>query len=346
MSIVLKQGGQKTVIPIWSSEIGLVDINNKFEGKKNVEDALQLLKSNMGQLSNPNLLINGDFQVWQRGTEQLVDVNGTSYCADRWKVHQLNVLQSKQLTNDSRLSKYCLRVENKNTSGTQVYLTQPFEDDYIDFLNDKLVTVSFWIKGYNNATNVLYYEVGNKQVDKVYLTNEWQKVSGTVKANFVKDNINMRGITIFTAGSNPILTNQGYEISNIKLELGSVATPFVPRPYGEELVLCQRYYEYIDGDNTTYGFTSSGNTPAWATLKYVKKRVNPTVVYGNSGQGGDTWGWINYTGGIYTGQDILDITVSTVYECRFKPTEETLNRIGLDKVYLLTGYFKIDAEIY
>ena len=29
----------------------------------------------------------------------------------------------------------------------------------------------------------------------------------------------------------------------VKLEVGSVATPFIPRLYAEELALCQRYYE-------------------------------------------------------------------------------------------------------
>ena len=32
------------------------------------------------------------------------------------------------------------------------------------------------------------------------------------------------------------------ELYYIKLERGSIATPLVPRPYAEELLLCQRYY--------------------------------------------------------------------------------------------------------
>ncbi|NFS29025.1 hypothetical protein FDF12_03320 [Clostridium botulinum] len=317
--------------------IGDLNILSTTE-KANLVSALNEILGITNQLSNPNLLINGDFQVWQRGTEQLVDFNGTSYCADRWKVHQLNVLQSKQLTNDSRLSKYCLRVENKNTSGTQLYLTQPFEDDYIDFLNDKLVTVSFWIKGYNNATNVLYYEVGNKQVDKVYLTNEWQKVSGTVKANFVKDNINMRGITIFTAGSNPILTNQGYEISNIKLELGSVATPFVPRPYGEELALCQRYYQsnyitgWFSGSVTTSGNYVVVKIPLPTTLRLKPTLINDvrgTMQYYNGG-------WIN----------LNNVVVSAFTNNVLTLNSDLPSGASNGGIYLIKFIPSFDAEIY
>jgi hypothetical protein len=34
-----------------------------------------------------------------------------------------------------------------------------------------------------------------------------------------------------------------FKLSQVKLEKGTVATPFVARPFSEELALCQRYYE-------------------------------------------------------------------------------------------------------
>ena len=40
-----------------------------------------------------------------------------------------------------------------------------------------------------------------------------------------------------------------WKLWNVKLEVGSVATPFIARSYSEELALCQRYfYKYLEAD--------------------------------------------------------------------------------------------------
>ena len=43
--------------------------------------SVKLLKQSA--VSNPNLLMNGDFQVWQRGTSFNYNISN-KYCADRW----------------------------------------------------------------------------------------------------------------------------------------------------------------------------------------------------------------------------------------------------------------------
>ena len=40
-----------------------------------------------------------------------------------------------------------------------------------------------------------------------------------------------------------------WSVWETKLEVGSVVTPFIARPYGEELALCQRYFQYIRGSD-------------------------------------------------------------------------------------------------
>ena len=52
---------------------------------------------------------------------------------------------------------------------------------------------------------------------------------------------------VFTVGAQ---TSQTWQINNVQLEPGPVATPFERRLYGQELLLCQRYY---------YRHTSSGS---------------------------------------------------------------------------------------
>ena len=49
------------------------------------------------------------------------------------------------------------------------------------------------------------------------------------------------------------------EITNLKLEVGSVATPFVPDDYSVSLRKCQRYYEKSYSQSATPGTASTGN---------------------------------------------------------------------------------------
>ena len=54
-------------------------------------------------------------------------------------------------------------------------------------------------------------------------------------------------------------TSNSFRLTGVQLEVGSVATPFEHRSYGEELALCQRYY---------YRMTCSGNTNDIAFIGY------------------------------------------------------------------------------
>lgn len=50
-------------------------------------------------------------------------------------------------------------------------------------------------------------------------------------------------------------TSNNFYLTGVQLELGSVATPFEHRSYGEELALCQRYYQQLNGES---GFMMGG----------------------------------------------------------------------------------------
>jgi len=70
-------------------------------------------------------------------------------------------------------------------------------------------------------------------------------------------------------------------VTGVQLEIGTVATTFEQRPYGLELMLCQRYYEVIGNTyNDVYvnqgAFSSGVNIGSWLAWKAVK-RVSPSV---------------------------------------------------------------------
>lgn len=87
-----------------------------------------------GVFSNPNLLINGDFQVWQRGTEFSEPYN--QYCADRW------IVQTSALVNVSKTEKG-VKVNASQDSAAFYNLIQilDLDGDY-SFLRGKTLTIS------------------------------------------------------------------------------------------------------------------------------------------------------------------------------------------------------------
>ena len=96
--------------------------------------------------------------------------------------------------------------------------------------------------------------------------------------------------------------NATWYVTGVQLEAGSVATPFEHRQYGQELALCQRYYENnyptgtavgsIMGDNVAFGlsYRSGTATPYFGMVMQQRKRATPTFTVWNGVTGtSGTW---------------------------------------------------------
>ena len=80
-----------------------------------------------------------------------------------------------------------------------------------------------------------------------------------------------------------------FDLTGVQLEVGSVATDFEHRSFGQELALCQRYFFSITGDNADYpgcytGGMARGGHFFWMCHFPVAMRTNPTYT-GVSGNG-------------------------------------------------------------
>lgn len=68
-------------------------------------------------------------------------------------------------------------------------------------------------------------------------------------------------------------TNDYFAITGVQLEVGSVATPFEHRSYGEELALCKRYYQGLQGMHL---IGNAGGTTVSGSMHFPEMRATPS----------------------------------------------------------------------
>ena len=89
----------------------------------------------------------------------------------------------------------------------------------------------------------------------------------------------------FTGGTKLCATTGATaEITNVKVEVGSIATPFVPDDYEVSFAKCQRYYQYLNSSTGAYSIIGVvGQTNNIFTVWFpVVMRTSPTAAFGNS----------------------------------------------------------------
>lgn len=221
--------------------------------------------------SNPNLIINGDFQVWQRGAS-INCVPGIQYTADRWAMwttksptiskssdggYSMDVLGDG---NDNLIHIVELATPNRGVNMTLSFLLKAPVGTTISVRVSNGTTIND-----SDKTKECGYDING--------TGVWKKYYVKIPSDITRLSL-MR--VSFSMGNT--CANQTIQFASVKLELGSIATPFVSRPYGEELALCQRYYQ----DIMTCGIPYDTNNLAIHTTYPVTMRITPTIkIVGN-----------------------------------------------------------------
>ena len=271
-----------------------------IEFKDITKEEIDILFENIPIINNPNLLINADFQIWQRG-DSITTTKTGQYVADCWKCHHSKSTVSKG-TRRTILNEYTgntMIIKNNNSTSLSLYILQKMEN-FNDILG-KTVTLSFYIRGINGYNGKVSYKVGTNNENTVNVTSGWQKVIWT---NTIPIDDRTNEVKICSELSSPMLQNQGVEIAGVKLELGSVATLFKHKNYMEEFVDCQRFYE-TGVCKGTVDETVMQAFGELAVIEYATEKPDgvPYIkIYGKDSSGNKQEGYVNGLDG-------------TLYEC-------------------------------
>lgn len=278
-------------------------------------DAITLSSLNGGQLAGlRNKIINGNFDVWQRGASRPVGTDtSTAYVADRWMgvrggfVSGATVSQQPAGLTGFR---YCARVQRDsgNTDTADINLEQDLETNVSIPFQGAAVTLSFYARcgaNYSAASSALavrlisgtgtdqnslvgtFTGAANAVASTATLTTTWQRFSYTAT---IGADVTQLGSRFVHAPTGTAGAADYFEITGVQLEIGSVATPFEHRPYGVELALCQRYYYRFTpaaADQTLGVGHNTSTTEAVATNFFpVAMRSAPSAL-GQSGTAGN-----------------------------------------------------------
>ena len=143
--------------------------------------------------------------------------------------------------------------------------------------------------------------------------------------------------------------NAEFEITGVQLEVGSQATPFEHRSFGEELTLCERYFEILK--ITRYSFNGSNHSSGSPYVKIywnTKKRAQPTITIPSVGQGSNELQFIGGNGSYQTGGTVQSIVHIDELAAGIQGSGYTGNSTNAEPVMLYgtgTALIKIDAEI-
>ena len=206
-----------------------------------------------------NLLINGGFDIWQRGT----GFSATGYTADHW-YFSLSGGPTGTISRGENNSFRYLRYDLTTNPGTgQMNLMQNIED--VRIANSKTMTFSMNVVVTGAPLTLVFwfdyvYGSGGSASDSLqHLQTVDFAADGLHRVEFTVDTNNLDAKTIgansffriamtlanATIPEVPLNQTGILDIINCQLEIGDKATPFERRPIGEELALCQRYYQKL-----------------------------------------------------------------------------------------------------
>jgi hypothetical protein len=269
---------------------------------------MALTQVQSGMLGTPQLLgfknklINGNFDIWQRGTSGTY-TTGANTVADRWQYIDDGTLSTGTVITQQSFTLGQTDVPNDPTYFMQVaYTSVNTPSNYVRTrienvrtLSGEVATFSFWARvtsgtlacsaqlqqefGSGGSPSAGVYGIGSTNYTftttwtQFTLTTTVPSISGKTLGTNNNDGLNA-AIVFPATGSATV------QIAQCQLEAGSTATNFDIRPIGIELQMCQRYLQVYTPPplrGVVNGTTTAGRM---AMVLPVPMRATPTTTMG------------------------------------------------------------------
>jgi len=319
-----------------------------------------------------NKIINGSFDVWQRGGGPLAVSATAKFLADRFSVtNRQYPTASQQMisipkdTLDVNL-RNGLEVSISGIGAENAYVASFHRIEDVRTLAGKTVTVSFYAKADGNkpigvGLNQIFGTGGSASISltpvTVSLTSGWERYSTTFTVPSVEtatigsDSYTRLDITFASKGTFNAATGAPdqsgvFQFTGVQLEEGSVATTFEHRPISIEEILCYRYFWVLRIPSYHALEVGRGGNSGTAILGPprpfpVVMRVAPTVINLLS----------SLFAAVYTVTgDIISSTltpqfVTTPWIYAFKASVGTTNSMPYSLYHVSSGEYHFDAEL-
>jgi hypothetical protein len=250
-------------------------------------------------INNKNYLINGNFDIWQRGTSTTTGAVVYSTADRWWHYGDFTTWGLSQVADTTNGSKYAMRMTVTTIgAGTELVIAQPLETVSVLPLQGKVVTLSCLLK-----PNASFTGSCNLSAKWGTGTDERNPTGGavitkTIQMSNLSTSQYTRVFSTFTIPSNAtslaiivdmltanIQNGSTLDVKSVMLTEGTGFTPFQTAGINiaDELAMCQRYYwkrvsvatnEYF----ATAQATSATNVTVFKQLP-VPMRTNPTVAF-------------------------------------------------------------------
>lgn len=317
-----------------------------------------------------NLLINGNFDFWQRGTT-FTTPNSALYTADRfYQIQKANAAWT--FTQDSTTApagaRYSLKAANV-TANNQAAIIQVLENPDTVPLRGQTVSLSFWAKTQslqisNLRATVLQWAgtvdsvtrgavttwnsagsdptwatnwTAAKAGSGLALTNSWQQFK--VENIPINSSLNNMAVIIWVDDS-VITAADTFWVSQVQLNIGTRASVFNPKLYTDEYMDCLRYYTIIRDTNQDYSMFATGFVTGinFQIALPVPLRTTPTLTVANLGH---RFGGADYT---MSSPSVLNMTsqgLSIIATSSGAPSNGNVTGVWTN----LGGKFYVDAEL-
>ena len=235
-----------------------------------------------------NMLINGTFEVSQRGNYQtdasgsaLAIASGTAtYSVDRWYAYGSGATctsQTQFVTLPTGQKVRSLRTVATSAS-TNSFLHPAQQWEVEKHYEGQVLTSSAWVRTnrpgqYLRLCDTVSCYSGS---DEIPADGEWHYMTQTWNSITNAFNYSGSGQWQPAFGVGPLAVGDYVEFALPQLELGNTATPFEFRHKAEELALCQRYYKNYYFASQVWIYNESATaTHKWIYFNFPEMRAEP-----------------------------------------------------------------------